>query len=205
MEEGTEVKLTITAEAGWQVKSVTCNGEPLSLEEETYYKFKVTQAMTIQVEFEEHVVSGGAKWVLLTDVGDLKAGSEIVIVNQAGTNVAGALNGNYLSDISKVVVSGNEITTLPDGALILTLVADNSNWKLKTPEGKFLGMTGASKNKLAYDSGTMVWEIKLSTNNEAIIRNTFNKDSWQIQYNSGRFSNYKNTTENPKIYVKTEE
>ena len=217
VEEGAEVKLTVTAVAGWQVKSVTCNGEPLDPEEDGTYKFKVTQAMTIQVEFEEHVVSGGAKWVLLTDVTQLNAGDKIILVSPDKKKAAVAtLNSGRLTSVDLAdAFSGDDIldSLLPASVAQFTAsTSDKVNWEFTCSAGK-LGVTSVdSTKKISFaSSATTTWTLSASTQKKADhqvqIKSTKEKSASTttaanvLQYSASYFANYKNSTDDPLIYV----
>ena len=131
-------------------------------------------------------------WTLVTDTSELKAGDKIIIVS--GTFVAGDISNAIMASVSGITLSENgTISSLPDGAIILTLGGSADSWTLSNEQGKLLGAT--TVKKLAWDSGTTTWSISIANDGSATIKNQ-NSSFGRFLYNvtSPRFTTYTSNT-----------
>ncbi len=144
--------------------------------------------------------SGGGGWTLVTNASELRAGDKIVLVS--GEFVAGDVSKQIMASVSGVKTSGNTITTLPSGAVILTLGGTSGAWTLSNEQGQKLGAT--TVKKLSWTSGTNTWSISV-TNGYATVQNG-NSSYGRFLYNvtSPRFTTYTSSTNAnmllPQIY-----
>ncbi len=144
-------------------------------------------------------------WTLVTEASELKAGDKIIMVS--GTFVAGNIGNSVMASVSGVDASDGIISTLPDGAAVLTLGGSSGAWTLSNDSGKLLGATAVKK--LAWGSGTTTWDITVSSDGTATIAST-SSSYGRFLYNKSapRFTTYTSSTNAsmllPTIYKYTE-
>lgn len=135
--------------------------------------------------------SSASTWELVTSDSTLMAGDVLVIASKQYGATAGNISSQIMSSISSTF-DGDTIENLGEDTVQLTLGGNEGNWTLANDDGQLLGATAVKK--LAWDSGTTTWTIKIS-GGDVSIYNT-NDSCGQILYNSSspRFTCY---TSNP--------
>ena len=140
------------------------------------------------------------EWVLVSNASDLKAGDKIVIV--CDTFVAGSVSSSIMASVSGLGISNGVITTLPSGAMILTVGGSSDAWTLANENGDLLGATAVKK--LAWNSGTTTWSITISDGNATIQNGTSSYGRFLYNSSSPRFTTYTSGTSTsmflPQIY-----
>ena len=130
----------------------------------------------------------GETWELVTDASTLKAGDELVIVSNGSSDfVAGDISSNIMASVS-VTISNNTISSLPNGAVVLTLGGSSGSWTLTNASGQKLGATAVKK--VAWGSGTTTWSISISSNNATIQNTTSSYGRFLYNVSSPRFTTY---------------
>ena len=139
---------------------------------------------------------GTGAFTLLTNISNLAAGDEVILVSTEN-NVAAAeetsnKNGAWLAP-EEVTISNNQITLDANSSVkVMTVGKSGSNWTF-TYNGQLLIATDAKKVKFD-TSGTSTWTISIS-NDDATIQST--EESYgRFLYNvsSPRFTTYATTT-----------
>ena len=145
-------------------------------------------------------VTGEGKWRLVTDASSLKNGDKIVIVSQSESKIAGALSNTYLQslDVTFSDSSKTAISTLPSGALVLTLSKNGNYWELITPSGAKLGATAVKK--LSTSGGSTDWTISISDSSATIKNKTESYGRFLYNVTSPRFTTY-SSAENAKMLL----
>ncbi len=161
--------------------------------------------------------TAGAKWVLLTDVTQLNNGDKIIFVSPDKAKAAVAtLNSGRLTSVDLAgAFSGDDILDSLLDARVAQFTASTSDkvtWEFTCSAGK-LGVTSVDDTKkISFaSSATTTWTLSASTQKKADhqvqIKSTKEKSSSTataanvLQYSSSYFANYKNSTEDPLIYV----
>lgn len=146
---------------------------------------------------------------LVKDVADLTPGDSIIMVYN--TFAMGAQSGNYRASLDGVVVTGDSITSYPEGTQILLLEegAVEGSYAFKA-DSLYLAAVSSSSNylrSLAMDAVTEAasWVITLGNENVAVIESQGSYTRNKLQYNTSfpRFSCYTGTEKNIKIYAKS--
>ena len=133
------------------------------------------------------------KWELVSDASTLSTGDKLVIANSSNSVVAGDIASSVMGSISSTFsADGNEITSLSESAVVLTLGGSTETWTLANESGQMLGATAAKK--LAWDSGTTTWSISVSSGYATIQNGTSSNGRFLYNVNSPRFTTYTSTT-----------
>ncbi|MBQ9783893.1 MAG: endonuclease [Clostridia bacterium] len=139
-------------------------------------------------------------WTLVTDASELAAGDRIILT--AKTFVAGSIGNSIMASVDGLVTSENAVTTLPDGAVVLTLGGTAGAFTLANDQGQLLGATAVKK--LAWNQGTTTWSISISNGNATVQSTTSSYGRFLYNVNSPRFTTYTSSTNTsmllPQIY-----
>lgn len=147
---------------------------------------------------------GADTWELVTDASTLKAGDELVIVCTSKNKIAGSISSSIMASVD-VTISNNTISSLPSGAVTLTLGGSSGSWTFTNSSGQKLGATAVKK--LAWGTGTTTWSISISNKNATIQngRSTYGRFLYNVD--SPRFTTYTSSTSTtmllPQLYRKT--
>ena len=140
-------------------------------------------------------------WTLVSDVGDLSEGDELVIGSASKGKVAGNISSQVMSAQAATFSSG-KITSLPDGAVRLTLGGVSGAWTLSNEEGAKLGATAVKK--LAWDGGKTTWSISGGSSGATIQSTTSSYGRFLYNDGSPRFTTYTSATSSsmllPELY-----
>ncbi len=189
---------------GWTEQSVSA-----STQLPTYYSAgeAYTPASNVTLYALYSYIEGGTGtgWMLATQDSQLYSGAEFVLVSNTKGKIAGELSNSVLTCLDQSL-SGDlsAITTLSDGALVLTLGGKAGAWTFANQDGQLLGATDVKK--LAWDNGTSTWDITISEGNATIA--STDSSCGRFLYNSGspRFTTYASNTSAsmllPQIYIK---
>lgn len=110
-------------------------------------------------------------WRLVTDATTLQAGDQLVIAcSSKSVTAADMASGKTFMDVASSTFSGNEITSLGAGTVVLTLGGKEGAWTLSNSAGNLLGVTKV-KN-VAWGSGTTTWNISISRDGTATVQST---------------------------------
>lgn len=133
-------------------------------------------------------------WNLVTSEDTLTAGDQVVLASNASGKVAADITKQYLTDAAAVFSADYEqITSLPDKAVIFTLGRTGSYWTLTNQSGQQLGCTGL-KN-LVWGSGVRNWTITVNNTGDVTLSSTTTSYG-RFLYNvtSPRFNTYTSAT-----------
>ncbi len=148
------------------------------------------------------------RYDLVKDENTLNAGDKLLLVNSDRDFAMGAANSD--NDIRKNVdieadmLGEGVINGLPDGAVVIELVAAGDHWLLKVDGDKYLALT-SNDNKLHTvdyeDEDTHKWDITVNKNGEAVITSV-KYITRTIRYNSDytRFACYKSGQQAVALY-----
>ena len=161
-------------------------------EQSTYYAVFATETNT-----------GSATWNLVTDASSLKVGDVLVIACKSQNVTAGEFSSLVMSSVSSTF-SGDQITSLGDETVELTLGGSEGTWTLSS-SGDLLGAT--AEKKLAWDNGTTTWSISISGDDATIQNGTSSYGRFLYNSSNPRFTTYTSTTSAtmllPQLYRKT--
>ena len=149
--------------------------------------------------------TGVTSYQLVTDVSQLKAGAKLVIASKEKGYVAGDISSQYMTHVSATFSSDKtSITTMPSGAVMLTLGGSTGAWTFANSSGKLLGATAVKK--LAWGSGTTTWSITINSNGGAVIQNsTSTYGAFRYNTSSPRFTTYTSDVSDtmllPQLYM----
>ena len=146
---------------------------------------------------------GTATWSLVTDASTLKAGDQLVIACNSKGFVAGDISSSVMASISATFSADKStMTELPGSAVVLTLGGSSGAWTLSNSSSQKLGVTAVKK--VAWGSGTMTWEISISSNNVTIQSTTDSYGRFLYNVNNPRFTTYTSNTSSsmllPQLY-----
>ncbi|MBR4308913.1 MAG: endonuclease, partial [Oscillospiraceae bacterium] len=165
----------------------------------------LNSSVTLKALFSYSVSGGSESWDLAESTDSLRVGSQVVLGYYSYGIVAGALSNQVLSTASASFGSGGKtVTTLPSGALILTLGGKSGAWTLANDKGQLLGAT--AQKKLAWNSGTTTWAISISSGEATITSGTSSYGSLLYSLLYSQFTTYTSTflAGKPQLYVRTE-
>ncbi len=143
--------------------------------------------------------TGTGMWTLVSDAGQLTAGTKLLIAYNAYGKVAGTLSSTYLTALDATFTDDfSNILEFSKDAAVFTLGGSTGKWTFTGSSGT-LGSKG-DKN-LTFGSGSSTWNITIFNQN-ATIANT-NTAYGCIEYNkqNPRFTTYKNTQLAPQLYA----
>ncbi len=147
---------------------------------------------------------GADTWELVTDASTLKAGDELVIVCTSKNKIAGSISSSIMASVD-VTISNNTISSLPSGAVTLTLGGSSGSWTFTNSSGQKLGATAVKK--LAWGTGTTTWSISISNKNATIQNGTSTYGRFLYNVDNPRFTTYTSSTSTtmllPQLYRKT--
>ena len=123
----------------------------------------ITETTTVYAKAEKNGVSSaivsatytknaaviGNVFTLVTNVADLAAGDQIILVNQEAAEAMGASRGNNFGAVA-VTISGNDVTATAE-ANVITLEANGNNWNLKTTNG-YLYAASSTSNQMKLEN-----------------------------------------------------
>ena len=139
---------------------------------------------------------GTGAFTLLTNISNLAAGDEVILVSTAN-NVAAAeetsnKNGTWLAP-EEVTISNNQITLDANSNVkVMTVGKSGSNWTF-TYNGQLLIATDAKRVKFA-NSGASTWSINIDGGNATIQNTTESYGRFLYNVSSPRFTTYATTT-----------
>lgn len=129
---------------------------------------------------------GATGWTLVTDASTLKAGDVLVMACTSKNATAGDISSQIMASVTSSFSNGI-ISSLGSGTVELTLGGSKDVWTLTSSNGK-LGATAVKK--VAWNDGTMTWEISISNNNASIQSTTSSYGRFLYNYSNPRFTTY---------------
>lgn len=131
-------------------------------------------------------------WELVNDASTLKAGDQLVLVENTNNKIASTISGSFLT-AGNIQLSKDKktITEMNENALILTLGEKDGAWTLTNEDEKLLGATGAQIVSLGNNNAINTWTIAIESNGKATVTNT-KTNNGRFLYNVGnpRFTTY---------------
>lgn len=151
---------------------------------------QITGAIQISVDA---IKPKGDVFTLVTNVADLAAGDEIIIVSQS-KKVAATDISNSIMGTEDVTISAENTIELPDGSevVVLTLGGSTGAWTFTNTKNQKLGATAVKK--LAWGSGTTTWSISISGGDATIQNGTSANGRFLYNSTSPRFTTYSSST-----------
>lgn len=152
---------------------------------------------------------GTVSFTLLTNINNLAAGDEVILVNSSYSVAAGTENSSNKSawmEPEEVTISNNQITLgANSNAKVMTIGRSGNYWTF-TNNSKLLVATAAKKVKFAA-SGASNWTVTIDTNGDATIQNetsSYGRFLYNVQ--NERFTTYTSDTSVsmllPQLYVR---
>lgn len=129
---------------------------------------------------------GTGDFVKVTTNGQVQAGNEYIVVNEANNKAMGALNGKIMTPVDVTISNGYSVSP-SESVVVLTLGGSTGAWSLKGSEGY---LTSTSTKTMAWvSSEANVWTIS-----SADVGYTLSKGDDVFLYNqdSPRFTTYAN-------------
>lgn len=193
--EGEKVTVTIKTDAHTISKEITVpEGHSMT--------FKNTQGNKLTINMAGATVTGEAQYVYteITSAAELVAhGEYLLLVTDSTTFCTGVLkSGRFLVTADKATAEGTVLTNVPEDAQVFTLVADETNYKLKfLDEEKYVSATAAKTKSFKIETeaakaiswtftpATDGWEILSSTQiSEKTVKILVNQDKYFNTYAS---------------------
>ena len=135
---------------------------------------------------KESTGAGEANWTLVTDASTLAAGDLLVMACTSKGATAGEISSQIMASVTSTF-SDNEISSLGEGTVQLTLGGSTGSWTLSNSNKK-LGATAVKK--IAWDNGTQTWSISISDGNATIQNGTESYGRFLYNANNPRFTTY---------------
>ena len=146
---------------------------------------------------------GSTSWDLVTDDSSLQKGDILVIACKSKNVTAGDISGTIMSSVESTF-SGNQISSLGEGTVELTLGGSTGAWTLSSTSG-LLGATDVKK--VAWEDGTTTWSISISGDDATIQNGTSSYGRFLYNSSSPRFTTYSSTPSTsmllPQLYRKS--
>ncbi len=141
---------------------------------------------TFYAVFATQGEGGATGWTLVTDASTLKAGDVLVMACTSKNATAGDISSQIMASVTSSFSNGT-ISSLGSGTVELTLGGSKDVWTLTSSNGK-LGATAVKK--VAWNDGTMTWEISISNNNASIQSTTSSYGRFLYNNSNPRFTTY---------------
>lgn len=144
--------------------------------------------------------SGTKQYQLVTDVANLAANDELVIVGLKTSNsqyyAAGDISGthDYLDAVEIAAPENDIITIESEDVLVFTLSGEADAWTFKA-NNKYLSSTGSKANK--WDGDYKTWKLANSSTATMVVMTSVQYTSGKFEFNMGspRFRNYEGSCE----------
>lgn len=155
-------------------------------------------------EVEEEGSTGAEEYTLVTDASQLYAGAKVLIASNEKGYVNGNISSSYMLNVSATFSSDySTISTVPAGALPLTLDGSAGAWTFANDSGSLLGATAVKK--LAWGSGTTTWSISIASDGATIQNGNSTFGRFLYNVSSPRFTTYTSSTSTsmllPQLYI----
>lgn len=193
---GTEITVTITPNAGYNIYQFKINGSTVTAQKQDYryiYKFTLAEDTTIEVSFIEEGVS---VWALVTseDLADLDGKTILFVVDTTDKIiVSGTYNSsNYLDTVTDLTLDndGTFKTTKDNAILPWKVTKTDKGYAFTDSDGRYLGV--GSNTSLARSTTVSNWTIEIDATNKTTVQNT-TTTTRALFYQAGssnRFANY---------------
>ncbi len=174
---------------GWIAKDVEA-----SATKPQYYTAGSSYTVNSNVDFRALYTylqegTGSGKWTLVTNGNALQAGASLVLACTAENVTAGDIGGTYLSPITTSFSNGGtNIASLPEETVVFTLGGSKGAWTFTDLKGRQLGCT--DKKKLAWDEGTVTWDIEIRTDGASIFSTDTSYGRILYNVSAPRFTTY---------------
>lgn len=157
----------------------------------------------------EPEIKGSGDYVLVTDASQLEDGDELLILDEDETYALSTNQKTNNRGAVEISVSGHAVSTVPEEAQIITLLAGSSagTWYLKTGSGYLANATG-NKNKLLTVSSitaNATWTISIDSSGIAsVVAGAGERNTMQFNPNNGSplFACYQSSQKDVVIYRK---
>ena len=149
-----------------------------------------TQSQTLYPLYQYSVGGAGSgKWMRVTSSDELVVGSEVIIACTEVGKAAGNLSSAYLSIVDATFSENDGILNQPsEDVAVFTLGGKAGAWTLIGADGQALGATAVKK--LAWNSGSMTWDISVEGGNVIITNTTASYGTMYYNNNNPRFTTY---------------
>ena len=137
--------------------------------------------------------TGTGEYTLVTSASQLRAGAKVLIASNEKGYVNGDISGTFMLNVSATFSSDKStISTVPTGALPLTLGGSAGAWTFSNDSGSLLGATGAKA--LSWGSGTTTWTISVTSDGTTIQNGNSSYGRFLYNVGSPRFTTYASST-----------
>ncbi len=121
---------------------------------------------------------------LITDLEDLQADDQIIIVNKAHKKALSQVYNGYYNSGEDVTVSDGRIYEYKDTAVWTLGVTDAGTYQFKTADGKKLSMA-ASRTSMPLDDANDTWNITAATgSNDVFFIDNIGRSGYRIEWYS---------------------
>ena len=148
---------------------------------------------------------GTGAFTLLTNINNLAAGDEVILVcsskNQAAAG-EGSNNNSSWFNTEDITITNNQVMLSANSEVKIMTVGQSGNYWTFTNNGQLLVATAAKKVKFA-NSGASTWSISITAGEATILNSDENKGRFLYNYNQGnsRFTTYATTTPTNKSMI----
>ena len=161
----------------------------------------LSATVDITVTAKNPAIAGN--YYLVKDHTSLQVGDKLVITSALKNVIATNITSGYLGNGAATFSSDQEmINTMAETTETFTLGGTSGAWTLTNARGEKLGVT--SLKNLAWDNGTLTWDITISSNSATIQSTTASFGRLLYNVGSPRFNTYTSTLSTsmllPEIY-----
>ena len=148
---------------------------------------------------------GTGAFTLLTNINNLAAGDEVILVcsskNQAAAGEGSNSNSNWFN-IEDITITNNQVMLSDNSEVKIMTVGQSGNYWTFTNNGQLLVATDVKKVKFA-NSGASTWSISITAGEATILNSDETKGRFLYNYNQGnsRFTTYATTTPTNKNMI----
>lgn len=148
---------------------------------------------------------GTGAFTLLTNINNLAAGDEVILVCSSKSQAAAGEGSNSNSswfNTEDITITNNQVMLSANSEVKIMTVGQSGNYWTFTNNGQLLVATAARKVKFA-NSGASTWSISITAGEATILNSDENKGRFLYNYNQGnsRFTTYATTTPTNKSMI----
>ena len=142
------------------------------------------------------------EFVKVTDASTLRAGDQLIVVNEEKGNAMGELDGTVRKGSPEVTISEGVISNPGSNIVVVTLITSGENWKLQLGTDKYYKATAAKKTSDATSVEDATEATISISDGDATISFGSTYGALQYNYNSGnpRFTNYTSNQTPVQLY-----
>lgn len=131
-------------------------------------------------------------WRIVSSESSLAVGDKVVFVDETAAAVAGDISSQIMVKVDLVEGSLNTeahtISSLPSGAVVMTLGKSEDNWTFTKSSGNVLAATAVKK--VAWTGGTNTWTISISEGSATVSNTTEGYGRFLYNNTNPRFTTY---------------